>query len=256
MLLAIDIGNINTVLGVFENENLIEDFRVASALNLTVDEAGLFISSLFHHHIDAELSQVKRVAICSVVPHLTDICGKMIIKYFNLDPLIISSRINLPFKIDYPKPEEIGADRLANAAAGFARFKTGLIVVDLGTATTFDVISEDGSYIGGIIAPGPQTAGANLAKMAAQLFEVDIAKPDTVIGKSTAHAIKSGLHFGTVGMIDYIVEKIFEETGKKCKVVATGGAANSYIADSKYLSEHLPTLTLEGIKIIANCNAG
>lgn len=255
MLLAIDMGNTDTVVGVFENGNLIGDFRVASALNLTVDEAGLFISSLFHHHIDAELDQVKRVAICSVVPHLTDIYSKMIVKYFNIEPLVISAKSKLPFKIDYPKPEEIGADRLANAAAGFARFKTGLIVVDLGTATTFDVISEDGSYIGGIIAPGPQTAGANLAKMAAQLFEVDLAKPDSVIGKSTAHAIKSGLHFGTVGMIDYIVEKIIEESGNKYKVVATGGAANTYVSDSKYLSEYLPTLTLEGIRIIANCNS-
>ncbi len=255
MLVAFDIGNTDTVVGIFDNGNLLNHFRVASALNLTIDEAGLFVSSLFHHHVEAETSEVDRVAICSVVPHLTDIYEQMTRKYFKVDPLIISSKVKLPFGIEYPKPEEIGADRLANAAAGFARFGCGLIVVDLGTATTFDVISENGAYIGGVIAPGPHTAGLGLARRAARLFEVDLDKPERVIGKSTAHAIKSGLHYGTVGLIDGIVDNIFNELGKKCKVVATGGMAEMYVADSQHISEYVPTLTLDGIKIIADYNS-
>jgi type III pantothenate kinase len=255
MLLAFDIGNTDTVVGIFDNGNLLNHFRVASALNLTIDEAGLFVSSLFHHHVEAETSEVDRVAICSVVPHLTDIYERMTKKYFKVDPLIISSKVKLPFEIDYPKPEEIGADRLANASAGFARFGCGLIVVDLGTATTFDVISETGAYIGGVIAPGPHTAGVSLARRAARLFEVDLGKPKGVIGKSTAHAITSGLHYGTVGLIDGIVDNIHDELGKNCKVVATGGAAELYVADSQHISEHIPTLTLDGIKIITDYNS-
>ncbi|MCK5126088.1 MAG: type III pantothenate kinase [candidate division Zixibacteria bacterium] len=255
MLLAIDIGNTDTVVGVFDGSNLLNSFRVASAQNLTIDEAGLFVSSLFHHHIKAELTEVTQVAICSVVPHLTDIYKRMSKKYFKVDPLIISSKIKLPFEIEYPKPGEIGADRLANAAAGFAEFGSGLIVVDMGTATTFDVISESGAYIGGVIAPGPQTAGINLAQRAARLFEVTIEKPERVIGKSTAQALKSGLHYGTIGLIDTIVDNIFQELGKNCKVIATGGAAESYIVGSKHISDYIPDLTLNGIRIIADFNS-
>ena len=151
MLLAIDIGNTTTVIGVFDRDKLIAHFRVASALNLTSDEAGIFVSSLFRHHIKANLKQVDRVALCSVVPRLTGVYVKMSQVYFEVEPLIISSKIKLPIKIDYPKPTEIGADRLANAAAAFNKFKTALIVVDLGTATTFDVISEEISHIDTIV---------------------------------------------------------------------------------------------------------
>ena len=255
MLLAIDIGNTDTVVGIFDNGTLANHFRVASALNLTVDEAGLFVSSLFHHHVTADLTEVDRVAICSVVPHLTSIYNRMAKKYFKVEPLIISSDVKLPFAIDYPEPTEIGADRLANAAAGFAKFGCALIVVDVGTATTFDVISDTGDYIGGVIAPGPQTAAANLAKRAARLFEVESEKPERVIGKSTAQAIKAGIHYGTVGLIDNIVDNILNELGQKCKIIATGGAAESYVVDSKHISEYIPTLTLDGIKIIADHNS-
>lgn len=255
MLLAIDIGNTDTVVGIYDNGNLTEHFRVASALNLTIDEAGLFVSSLFHHHIKADITEIKRVAICSVVPHLTDIYRRMTMKYFKVEPLIISSKIKLPIKIDYPKPEEIGADRLANAAAGFAGLGTGLIVVDIGTATTFDIVSDGGAYIGGVIAPGPQTAGINLAKKAARLFEVENSKPDRVIGKSTAGAIMSGLYFGTIGAIDAIVDNIHDELGQKLPVISTGGSAETYLIGSKHITENIPTLTLDGIKIIADANS-
>ncbi len=254
MLLAIDIGNTDTVVGVFDGDKLLANFRVTSNVNMTVDEAGLFVSSLFNHHMEAEAAQVSQVAICSVVPHLTKIYEKMTREYFKVEPLTISSHIKLPISINYPNPEEIGADRLANAAAGYDRVKKSVIVVDLGTAITFDAVSEKGEYIGGIIAPGTQTAGANLARKAARLFEVRSEKPDRVIGQSTAEAIKSGLFYGTLGVIDHILELIFEELGHEVDVLATGGEADTYCGESKYVKEVLPTLTLEGIRLIADRN--
>jgi type III pantothenate kinase len=256
MLLAIDIGNTNTVVGVFDDEKLIASFRVTSNLNMTVDEAGLFVTSLFNRHMSAEVEQVDRVALCSVVPALTDVYEMMIGRYFDTTPLIINHKLVMPISIDYPHPEEIGADRLANATAGYVRVKDAVIVVDLGTAITFDIVSDEGTYLGGIIAPGTQTAGANLAQKAAQLFEVRSRKPEEVIGKSTAGAIKSGLYYGTIGVIDNILERIFGEMGLECMVLATGGEAQNYVDDSKYIEKVVPSLTLDGIRILADLNSG
>ncbi|MCP4567411.1 MAG: type III pantothenate kinase [FCB group bacterium] len=254
MLLTIDIGNTDTVVGIFDENRLVSHFRMSSAPKMTVDEAGLFVSSLFNHHLKAKPTEISRAAVCSVVPRLTVVYEQMIKKYFDTDPLIISAAVKLPFELDYPDPAEIGADRLANAAAGFARYKSALVVVDVGTAITFDIISEDGRYSGGIITPGPQTAGFNLAQKAARLFEVRLTKPDRVVGKSTAEAIQSGMYYGTIGLIDNMLEKIFTETGKSCPVIGTGGDIEVFAGESKYISEVIPSLTLEGIKIIADCN--
>lgn len=254
MLLAIDIGNTDTVVGIFDGPRLITHFRVSSTPNLTTDEAGLFVTSLFNHHLDTRTRNVSRVAVCSVVPTLTEVYERMTRKYFEVEPLTIGAGIKLPINIDYPNPAEIGADRLANAAAGFDRLKSAVIVVDLGTAITFDVISKSGTYLGGIIAPGTQTAGANLARKAARLFEVRSEKPPQVIGKSTAMALKSGLFYGTIGVIDHILERIFVEMGEKPPVIATGGEAMTYGKDSKYIGEIILTLTLEGIRLISDLN--
>ncbi len=254
MLLAVDIGNTNTVVGIFNGERLVSHFRVTSSSNLTVDEAGLFIISLFNHHAETSIDKIKTVAICSVVPRLTDVYEKMASKYFQVNPFTISSRVKLPFKIDYHDPTEVGADRLANAAAGFARLQEAFIVVDLGTAVTFDVVSKKGDYMGGVITPGPQTAGINLARKAARLFEVRNEKPEHIIGKTTAEALKSGLFYGTIGMIDNILEKIFQSLGHNVIVIATGGEADLFAVESRYISEVIPTLTLDGIRIIAEYN--
>jgi type III pantothenate kinase len=254
MLLAIDIGNTNTAVGVFDEEALLAHFRVTSQTQMTVDEAGLFVSSLFNHHIEADAGRVADVAVCSVVPTLTGVYEEMARKYFKVEPIIINARAKLPIAIDYPEPSEIGADRLANAAAGYHRVKKSLIVVDLGTAINFDVVSEKGAYIGGVIAPGTQAAGANLAKKAARLFEVRSEKPHRVIGKSTAEALKSGLFYGTIGVIDHILERIFDELGGQTFVIGTGGEAEIFCRESKYVGEIVPTLTLEGIRLIADLN--
>lgn len=254
MLIAIDIGNTNTVVGVFDGETLLSHFRVTSQTQMTVDEAGLFVTSLFDRHIDAEAGRVSRVAVCSVVPTLTGVYERMARKYFQVEPIVVSARSKLPIGIDYPEPSEIGADRLANAAAGYHRVGKALVVVDLGTAINFDVVSDKGAYIGGVIAPGTQAAGANLAKKAARLFEVRSEKPHRAIGKSTAEALKSGLFYGTVGVIDHILERIFDELGGRTAVIGTGGDAEIYSKESKYVDEVVPTLTLEGIRLIADLN--
>ena len=255
MLLAIDIGNTDTVVGLFDGEKLSTHFRIASTRNLTSDEAGLTVSSLLAHHTGQTGLKIGRVAVCSVVPPLTGIYERMVRRYFDLEPLTISSHVRLPFAVAYTDPSEVGADRLANAAAGFARYQKGMVVVDIGTATTFDIIADNGDYLGGVIAPGPHTAAANLTQKAARLFEVRIEKPAGIIGKTTAEALKSGLYYGTIGMIDNILEVIFKDLGHPVPAVATGGEAETFASGSKYISEVLPTLTLEGIRIITDFNA-
>lgn len=254
MLLAIDIGNTNTVVGVFDGEALLAHFRVTSQTQMTIDEAGLFVTSLFNRHIKADIGHVSDVAVCSVVPSLTGVYEQMTRRYFSIEPITVNARAKLPIAIDYPDPSEIGADRLANAAAGYHRVGKSLVVVDLGTAINFDVVSEKGAYIGGVIAPGTQAAAANLAKKAARLFEVRPEKPNRAIGRSTAEALKSGLFYGTVGVIDNILERIFDELGGQKTVIGTGGEAESYCRESKYVTEIVPTLTLEGIRLIADLN--
>ncbi len=254
MLIAIDIGNTNTVVGVFDGDTLLSHFRVTSQTQMTVDEAGLFVTSLLDRNIAADAGRVSNVAVCSVVPSLTGVYEQMSRKYFKIEPIVVSAESKLPIDIDYPEPSEIGADRLANAAAGYHRVGKALVVVDLGTAINFDVVSSKGAYIGGVIAPGTQTAGAGLAKKAARLFEVRSEKPKSAVGKSTAEAIKSGLFYGTVGVIDHILERIFSELGGPTTVIGTGGEAEIYGKESKYVGEIVPTLTLEGIRLIAGLN--
>ena len=250
MLLAIDIGNTNTVAGVYDNDELRNHFRVASNHKLTVDECGFFVTGLVER-MQISCSEINRVIIASVVPALTPVYSKMAEKYFSVEPVVVSAEIDLPIKLDYADPKEIGADRIANAVAAFAQFGGPTIVVDFGTSTNFDVVTVEGIYLGGVIAPGAETSGENLAKKAARLFKVAIEKPDKAIGRSTAEAIKSGLFHGTIGQVDYIVSLIIEELGSQPKVIATGGLAPELAGHSKYISSICPTLTLDGLKLIA-----
>lgn len=251
MLLAIDIGNSNTVVGVFDNGLLANHFRVTSNHDLTVDECGFFITGLLEK-LNVESRQIDRVVIASVVPRLSPIYAQMCRKYLKTEPLLVSSKIKLPIKIGYDNPEAVGADRIANAVAAYEKYRCAIIVVDFGTATTFDVIDGNGQYLGGIIAPGPETAGADLARRAAKLFEVTIEKPKTAIGRNTADSIKSGLFYGTVGMVDSLIERILKELNTEARIIATGGLAGDFAAQSRYIEETAPELTLEGLKLIAD----
>ncbi|MCP4686160.1 MAG: type III pantothenate kinase [bacterium] len=254
MLLAIDIGNTHTVVGVYKKAVLKDHFRVASQERLTSDEAGFFITGLLQR-MNIENEEIEDVVIGSVVPGLTPVFEETARKYFGCIPIIVSASIKLPVKIDINRPDEAGADRIANAVAAFTRFGGPVIVVDFGTAVNFDIVDAEGSYIGGVLLPGPKTSMIELAKRAARLFEIRIEKPDSVVGRSTAGALKSGLFYGTVGQVDFIIDKIIEETGfEKTRIIATGGLAGGIEKASRHIRLIEPTLTLEGLRLIAEYN--
>ncbi len=273
MLLAVDIGNTNTVVGVYDQAALKGSFRVASQHHMTADEAGFFVTGLLTR-MNVEPSTVDKVIIGSVVPQLTTVFETTARKYFGCEPITVTARTKLPVRVEVDRPDEVGADRIANAAAGFNRFGGPVIVVDFGTATTFDVVNKEGAYVGGVIIPGPETAMADLARRAARLFEIRIEPPDRVVGKTTAGALKSGMFFGTVGQVDYIIERILDEQGwligrpprlpedktagvEACRsvvVVATGGLASGLEKHSRYIKLVDPNLTLDGLRLIAEMN--
>jgi type III pantothenate kinase len=254
LLLAIDIGNTNIVAGLFSKKELLGSFRFATRPATTSDETALLISSWLVEN-DFEKGNIKSIIISSVVPSMTASFEHLSERHFNCNPILVSSRLKLPVKIDIDSPEQVGADRIANAAAGYVKFGGELIVVDFGTATNFDVVDDKGNYIGGVLIPGPETAMSDLARKAARLYEVPFATPKRVVGRSTTEALMSGLYYGTVGQVDYILEKILTETKfKKPNVLATGGLAEKVAKHSKLIKKIEPNLTLEGLQIISEFN--
>ncbi|MCK4574348.1 MAG: type III pantothenate kinase [candidate division Zixibacteria bacterium] len=254
MLIAIDIGNTNIVIGLYRGTTLKDHFRVSSRRDLTDDETGFFLTAWLSR-MNLTNEQIDAVVVCSVVPILTRTFETVARKHLGCMPTMVSCRLKLPITIEIDQPDQIGADRIANAAAGFEKYGGPLIIVDFGTATTFDVISEKGAYIGGVIIPGPETSMAELSKKAARLFEIRIEPPDTVVGKSTAGALKSGLFYGTVGQVDHIIDRIIAETGfTGCRIIATGGFARGLEHYSQHIKLVEPTLTLEGLRIINALN--
>jgi type III pantothenate kinase len=251
MLLAIDIGNTHTVLGVFKKEKLTDHFRVTADHALTVDECGILVRQLF-----PDFRKIRNLIICSVVPPLTPVYQEMSKKFLRIDPVLVHIDLPLGIKILYDDPSQVGADRIANAVATYQIYGGPAIIVDLGTATTFDVISRQGEYLGGAIAPGVETSSVNLFRRAAQLFKVSLAKPRKAIGTNTEESMRSGIIFGSVGQIDGIVSRIKEELRKehkikeKPKVIATGGLAGLIAKESKTIERVEPTLTLEGLRRI------
>jgi len=251
MLLAVDIGNTHTVLGVYHRDKLKEHFRITSNHALTVDECGIMVKQLF-----PDYKKIKDVIICSVVPPLTPIYLEMSRKFLGVSPVVVGCDLPLGIKILYDDPSQVGADRIANAVAAFEIYGGPAIVVDLGTATTLDVISERGEYLGGAIAPGIETSSLNLFRRASQLFKVSLKKPRKAIGKNTEESLRSGIILGCVGQIDGIVAKIREELKKEFgiqkepMVVATGGLADLIAGESKTIQKVDPALTLEGLRRI------
>ena len=254
MLLAIDIGNTNIVIGLFDGERLKDHLRIQSRHGMTADEAGLLITQwLSNMHCKNE--QIDSAIIASVVPPLSTVFEQVAKSYLGCIPVVVSHTLELPVTIEIENPKTVGADRIANSVAGFKRFGGPLIIVDFGTATTFDVVNKDGAYIGGIIIPGPETSMGELAKKAARLFEVRIEPPDSVVGKSTEGALKSGLFYGTVGQVDFIIDKILEETSfDNPTIIATGGLAKGIEQYSRHINLIEPTLTLEGLRMIEELN--
>lgn len=255
MLLAIDIGNTTVVWGIYEGRTLKGHWRLATEASKTADEYGiLFVNILQQAGIDT--NQITDAILSSVVPSLTAVFDEMVETYFNHTPLIVSSDLDMGIQIAYPNPLEIGSDRLVNAAAAYARYKTCLILVDFGTATTFCAISPHGEYLGGAIAPGLGIASEALFTRTAKLPKVDLTRPKTVIGKDTAGSMQSGLIFGYAGLVDELVTRMQVELGQQATVIATGGLASLIAPESRTIQEVRPFLTLEGLELIYRKSRG
>lgn len=256
MLLVIDVGNTNTVLGLFENNRLVCDWRIRTDKNATEDELGVLIASLFAD-ADISFSAITRTVIASVVPAVDRIYEAFCHKHLSGAPRWIEASIGsgsiAGITIDYPNPSEIGADRIVNAVGAYHQYKCGLIIVDFGTAITLDLISESGAYTGGIIAPGLGISADALFQKAAKLPRVDLrTPPDHLIGRDTVGSIKSGLIYGFAGLVDGLVHRINSEQKTPLKTIATGGLAPLIARVSETIEAVEPNLTLEGLRIIAD----
>ncbi|UCE65989.1 MAG: type III pantothenate kinase [Candidatus Zixiibacteriota bacterium] len=251
MFLAIDIGNTTTMIGFFEGSRILGSFRIESSRAGTPDECGILAHQLLGYHVGDDKA-VGKIGICSVVPPLTQIYVSMAKKYFNTVPLLLDHNSRLDFKILYDVPEQVGGDRLANAAAARVLYGYPCIIVDLGTATTYDVINSDGDYAGGLISPGLWTSASNLFKKASKLFPVKIEKPDKAIATDTANSIKSGLYYGFIGQMEYLVNLIKRNMkAENIKVIATGGFSDIFTESDTGVVDHLePSLTLKGLQIV------
>jgi type III pantothenate kinase len=253
MLLAIDVGNTNIVLGVFDGPRLCQSWRLLTLRERTADEVGLMIAALFDQH-GIDRKAIDAVVIGSVVPVVTPIIRDMVARYVRRDPLVVDPVTNAGMPILYERPAEVGADRIANSIAAYEQYgrKSGtpLIVADLGTATTFDVVTAKGEYLGGVICPGPQIAADALFQRAARLPRVDVRKPATVIGHTTIGAIESGLFYGYTAMVEGLIARIERELGGPTTKIATGGLAALIVPETKLFDAHEPDITLHGLRIV------
>lgn len=250
MLLAIDVGNTNLQLGVFGDDcELLADWRLSTERERTADEVGLLIRSLFRHvGLDAE--RLSGIVLASVVPPLTGVIVQAGKKYFGLEPLVVSANLLTDLPVRYEPPGDVGADRLVNAIAVRDRYRVPAIVVDFGTATTFDVIDAEGAYLGGVIATGIGVSANALFARAARLPRVDIARPDRVIGRTTVGSVQSGLLYGYVDLVDGLIERITRELGGEPFVVATGGWAAVIGPECRRIAQVDSLLTLHGLWLI------
>jgi type III pantothenate kinase len=254
MLLAIDVGNTNTVLGVFSGDRLVGDWRVRTERERTSDEIGVLLSQLFAAS-PVPLGAVDGVIISSVVPPLNSTLADFCTKYLSLTPLFVGPGMKTGMPILYDNPKEVGADRIVNAVAAYERYPTDLIVVDFGTATTFDCISADGKYLGGAIAPGIVISCEALFMKASKLPRVELfGKPKSAVAKDTISSMNAGIIYGYAGLVDGLVRAINNERGVTCKVIATGGLARVIGGYSTYIEEVDDLLTLRGLLILYRRN--
>jgi len=249
MLLAIDIGNTDTGLGVFENEELRATWHMATVIHRMADEYAALLLTLLHHQ-GLDKSDIKEVALCSVVPPLTATFEELFQRYFHISPLVVGAGVKTGVRIRMDNPREVGADRIVNAAAAHHLYGGPIIITDLGTATTFDTVSKEGDYLGGAIAPGINTAAEALFMRAAMLPRVELVRPKQAIGTNTIAAMQSGIVFGYVGLIEGMVARIQQELGEKATVVATGGYAELIARETAVIDEVNPDLTLVGLRLI------
>ena len=254
MLLAIDVGNTNTVLGVFLGETLTAHFRITTHPERTEDEYGVLAVALLRE-AGLDPGAVEGIAISSVVPPLTPVFEGMVRERFGREPLMIEPGVKTGMPILYENPHDVGADRIVNGVAAFARYGGPAVVIDFGTATTFDTITARGEYLGGVIAPGLGISAEALFRRAARLPRVDIKRPARVIGRNTVASMQSGIFFGYAGLVEGIVRRIRAELGEDSKVVATGGLAMAFEKEFPFVDAFDPHLTLHGLRLIHEKNS-
>jgi len=256
MLIVIDVGNTNTVLGLFDGKHLLHDWRIRTEIDHTIDEYGVLIYNLYlSTPMKAkEMRSVTAIIISCVVPPMLNILEPLCIKYFNIKPLIVGPGIKTGMPIFYDNPKEVGADRIVNAVAAYEKYHKECIIVDFGTATTFDYISPKGEYMGGCIAPGIVISSEALFEKASKLPRVEFSKPKTVITKDTVSAMQAGIMFGYAGLVDGIVTRMKAEVKTDPLVIATGGLANIIAPETKTIEKIEEMLTLDGLRIIYDLN--
>ncbi len=253
MLLVLDVGNTNTVIGVYEKNELVNNWRVITVPERTADEYGILIRNLYYSS-RISTDKITDVIVSCVVPPMAGIIDELCRKYFDVTPIYVEPGIKTGMSINYDNPKEVGADRIVNTVAAFHKIRKALIVVDFGTATTFDCVDENGDYIGGVISPGLSISSEALFSKASKLPKVEFIKPSSVIGKNTIHSMQSGIIFGYVDMVDGIVKRISEQMKAAPYVIATGGLAEIIADLSITIDEVDEFLTLKGLKIIYDLN--
>jgi len=253
MLLVVDVGNSHTVIGLYDGDKLLHDWRVRTVVNHTIDEYGMLIMSLYET-VNVNSKTIKDIIISCVVPTMLNVLEPLCLKYFNIKPLIVGPGIKTGMPIHYDNPKEVGADRIVNAVAAFEKYKDPLIVVDFGTATTFDYISKKGEYMGGCIAPGIIISTEALFEKASKLPRVELSKPSKLIARDTVSSMQAGIMWGYAGLVDGIVKRIKKEINCNPTVIATGGLAQIIAAETETIDKVEEMLTLEGLKIIYSRN--
>lgn len=250
MLLVVDIGNTNITLGVFDGDKILGKFRMTTTAPRTSDEYGTTICSILKNK-NIDPANIEDVIISSVVPNIMYSFTNGIIKYFGVQPIIVGAGTKTGVKIAIANPREVGADRIVDAVAGYTLYGGPLIVIDFGTATTYDLISEDGSFIAGITSPGIRICANALWNDTAKLPEVEIKKPDSILAKETVTSMQAGLVYGYIGQTEYIVNKIKQESGyPNIKVIATGGLGKIIADETNVIEVYDPDLTMNGLRII------